>query len=145
MDCFIARSEVPKRQSCAAAKVPSSLSLAQYSDAASAAVRFLLSFPRACLTCARNPGVSARAGKKTGIFTRQPPARMTKQTISKGLIVTILGYYQWTQWASRVVTFRRGAEGGYIDGIAYLISALYGIGGEVGFAISLATSLTSCS
>ncbi|MBV8054438.1 MAG: hypothetical protein JO071_04270 [Deltaproteobacteria bacterium] len=42
------------------------LSLAQYSDAAFASVRLLLSFPRACLACARNPETSAWAGKKTG-------------------------------------------------------------------------------
>jgi hypothetical protein len=34
---------------------------------------------------------------------------------------------------------------GYIDGIACLSSGSYGIGAEVGFALSLASSLTSCS
>jgi hypothetical protein len=44
------------------------LSLAQYSDAASAPARPWLSFPRACLACASNPETSAGTGKKIGIL-----------------------------------------------------------------------------
>ena len=45
---------------------PALFSLAQYSEAASAPARSWLSFPRACLACARNPERSAWTGKKIG-------------------------------------------------------------------------------
>jgi hypothetical protein len=44
------------------------LSLAQYSDTASAPVQACLSFPRACLARARNPESSAWTGENTGIL-----------------------------------------------------------------------------